>query len=136
MGYNKRFGAELADNASSEFFNEFAYPAIFSEDPRYYRLGEGTIRARLLHAIEHPVLGHKENGNYMFNFSEWLGTTSTAVLGNVYHPGRRRGVGPVTVNVVFAVGQGIGFDVLREFWPQIAKKLKLPFEGPGEPVRQ
>jgi hypothetical protein len=132
-GYGKRFGAELADNASSEFFNEFLYPAIFSEDPRYYRLGVGTTRRRLFHAMEHPVVGHREDGKYMFNFSEWLGTTSAAVLGNVYHPGRRPGVGPVAVNVGSAVGQGIGFDVLREFWPEIAKKLKLPFDGRNEP---
>jgi hypothetical protein len=34
-GYSKRFGAELADDATSEFFKDFAYPTIFSEDPRY-----------------------------------------------------------------------------------------------------
>jgi len=37
-GYGKRFGAEFADQASFKFFKDFAYPAIFSEDPRYYRL--------------------------------------------------------------------------------------------------
>jgi len=38
-GYAKRLGADLADSASSKFIKDFAYPAIFREDPRYYRLG-------------------------------------------------------------------------------------------------
>src|SRR6266478_4508400 len=37
-GYGRRFGAEFTDQASSRFFKDFAYPWIFSEDPRYYRL--------------------------------------------------------------------------------------------------
>ena len=59
-GYGKRFGAELADSASSDFFKDFAYPTIFSEDPRYYRLAHGSGESRLLHALEHAVIAHRE----------------------------------------------------------------------------
>jgi hypothetical protein len=31
--------------------------------------------------------------------------------------------------VGYAVGSDIGFDELREFFPEIARKLKLPFRG-------
>ena len=79
-GYGKRFGTELADNASGEFFKEFLYPTIFLEDPRYYRLAHGSTSRRLLHAVEHVVVAHQENGGHMFNFSEWLGAASTAAL--------------------------------------------------------
>lgn len=50
-GYGKRFGANFADQASSGFFKDFAYPMIFSEDPRYYRLAHGSVRRRCLHAL-------------------------------------------------------------------------------------
>src|SRR5437879_7589808 len=49
---------------------------------------------RLLHAMEHAVVAHRENGTTMFNFSEWLGTTSAVVLSNVYHPDNERGFTP------------------------------------------
>jgi hypothetical protein len=78
-GYGRRFGAEFAGQASSRFFRDFAYPWIFSEDPRYYRLAHGSARRRLLYAMEHTVVAHRDNGTRMFNFSEWLGTTSTVV---------------------------------------------------------
>jgi hypothetical protein len=131
-GYGKRFGAELADQTSSAFFKDFAYPTIFSEDPRYYRLGQGSAGKRLSHALEHVVIAHQEDGTHMFNFSEWLGTTSAVALGDVYHPDNKPGVAPAAKNVGLALLQDMGYDVLREFWPEIARKFKLPFRGQNE----
>jgi hypothetical protein len=129
QGYGKRFGAALADQASGYFFKDFLYPTLFFEDPRYYRLGHGKAGPRLLHAVEHSVLAHRENGSTMFNFSEWFGTVTAASLANLYHPGNRRGFSPTAERVGYSVGSDIGFDVLREFFPEIARKLKLPFRG-------
>jgi hypothetical protein len=128
-GYAKRFGVDLADHVSSKFFKDFAYPTLFSEDPRYYRLGNGRIRRRLLHAAEHLVVAHATNGTHMFNYSEWLGTGSAVVLNNLYHPGEDRGAGAMARNMGYRFAWDIGFDVLSEFWPEIARKFKLPFRG-------
>ena len=133
-GYGKRFGAEFAGQASSKFFNEFAYPWIFSEDPRYYRLAHGPAGRRMLHAMEHAVVAHRDNGKRMFNFSEWLGTTSTVILSNTYHPDNERGIAPAAQAVTYSILQDMGFDVLREFWPEISRALKLPFRGESDPA--
>lgn len=135
-GYGKRFGADFADAANAGFFKDFAYPAIFSEDPRYYRLSQGSGGKRLLHAAAHLFLAHQESGKHMFNFSEWLGTSSAVVLSNVYHPGNKRGFAPAAESVGFGFANDVGFDILREFWPDIARKFKLPFRGREEPGTQ
>jgi hypothetical protein len=132
-GYGKRFGADFADQASSRFFKDFAYPLIFSEDPRYYRLAHGSGGRRLLHSLEHAFVAYRDNGQRMFNFSEWLGTTSGVVLGNVYHPGNARGFAPAARAVSYNILEDVGFDVLREFWPEISRKFRLPFRGEHEP---
>ncbi len=132
-GYGKRFGANFADQASSKFFKDFAYPLIFSEDPRYYRLVNGSGGTRFLHAVEHAFVAHRENGKRMFNFSEWLGTTSSVALSNVYHPGNERGFAPAARAVGYNIIEDAGFDVLREFWPEISRKFRLPFRGEHEP---
>ncbi len=132
-GYGKRFGAGLADQASGEFFKDFVYPTIFSEDPRYYRLGEGRFGKRLFHAISHSAVAYREDGTRMFNFSESLGTASAVVLANTYHTDNRRGFGPAAERFGYAVGSDIGLDVLREFWPEIARKFKLPFRDRNVP---
>jgi hypothetical protein len=128
-GYSKRFGANFADQATFRFFKDFAYPTIFFEDPRYYRLIHGSGKARFLHAVEHVVVAHRDNGNRMFNFSEWLGTVSAISLGNVYHPGNKRGFAPTAEELGFSLMTDMGYDVLREFWPEISHKFKLPFRA-------
>jgi hypothetical protein len=138
-GYARRYGADFGGGTTSRFFKDFAYPWIFSEDPRYYRLAHGSGKQRLLHAVEHAVVAHRDDGTSMFNFSEWLGTTSAIVLSNTYHPDARRGFAPTAERVGSSILQDMGFDVLREFWPEISKKFKLPFRGeapspPGSPA--
>lgn len=133
-GYGKRFGANMADAASSAFFKDFVYPEIFSEDPRYYRMAHGSAKARLGHALEHAFVAYRDNGTQMFNFNEWLGTTSGVVLSNMYHPGNSRSVASASERVTYNVLNDMGFDVLREFWPEIAHKFKLPFRNEPHPT--
>jgi hypothetical protein len=133
-GYGRRYGANFGGGVSSRFFKDFAYPWIFSEDPRYYRLAHGSGKQRLLHAMEHAVVAHRDDGRRMFNFSEWLGTTSAVVLSNTYHPDAQRGFAPNAERVGYSILQDMGFDVLREFWPEISKKFRLPFRGEPAPV--
>ncbi len=128
-GYGKRFAADYADQASFRFFKDFAYPTLFGEDPRYYRIGAGNSGKRLFHAIEHGFVAHSDNGNRMFNFSEWLGTASAVSLSNMYHPGNERGFAPSARGVGYNVVEDMGFDVLREFWPEIAHEFRLPFRS-------
>jgi len=132
-GYSKRFGADFADQTSLRFFTDFAYPTIFSEDPRYYRLAHGSVRSRVIHAVSHTFVAHHDDGKHMFNFSEWLGTASAAMLGDAYHPDNQRGLGADASRVGFAILTDMGFDVLREFWPEIARKLRMPFRQSPEP---
>jgi hypothetical protein len=133
QGYGRRFGAEFAGQATSNFFGDFLYPWIFSEDPRYYRLAHGSTKKRLVHAMEHVFVAHTDNGKHMFNFSEWLGTTSSLLVSNTYHPDNERGFSPAAQTVAFNVLQDVGFDILREFWPEISRKFHLPFRGQSVP---
>lgn len=70
----------------------------------------------------------------MINASEWLGTASAVALSNTYHPGNQRGFASAARRVGFSFAQDVGFDLLREFWPEIARKFKLPFRDQHEPL--
>ncbi len=126
-GYGQRYAAALADSLSSDFFHTFAFPVLFHQDPRYYRRGEGSAGHRLAHALSHVFVAHADSGGRMFNFSEWMGTASSVALANTYHPGNRRGFAPAARRTAISIGSDMGFDVLREFWPEVVRKCKLPF---------
>ena len=126
-GYSKRFAAAVADNATGDFFGMFLYPTLFHQDPRYYRIGRGTVESRIGHALRHSFVATNDSGQHVFNYSEWLSTISSKLVSNLYHPGSPRGFGPTASRVGLSVGNDMGWDVLREFWPEIAHKFKLPF---------
>ena len=128
-GYGKRFGANFAGLASASFFGDFVYPTIFAEDPRYYPLAHGGGRKRLLHALGHAFVANREDGTHMVNASQWFASATVVALSNTYHPDNPRGVGPAAQRVAYGAVQNMGFDVLREFWPEIARKFRLPFRG-------
>lgn len=126
-GYGRRFGADFAGQTTWRFFADFAYPTIFSEDPRYYRLIQGSGPRRFLHAVEHTFVAQRDSGRHMFNVSQWLGTATAVGLNDIYHPGNERGFSPALRTSGYALATGMGFDVLREFWPDIAHKFHMPF---------
>lgn len=128
-GYGKRFGAAMADHSSHQFFGTFVYPTIFRQDPRYYRLGDGTTGQRFSHALMGVFVAHSNSGNPMPNYSEWLGTASYKTLGDLYHPGYSPGVMPVVRRSGIAIGEDMGWNVVREFWPEIVHKFHLPFRN-------
>jgi len=126
-GYGRRYAAAFADSATHNFFGKFFYPTIFRQDPRYYRLGQGGGGERLGHAVAHTFVSRGNSGGKELNFSLWAATVSTVAVENLYHPGRDRGFGPAARRSGISFGESMGIDVLKEFWPEIVRKLNLPF---------
>jgi hypothetical protein len=135
IGYARRFGYDFAGQSTGTFVKDFAYPTIFSEDPRYYRLGHGSRGKRLLHAMAYTFIAYRDSGKRMFNVSEWLGTGSAVALNDAYQPGNQHGFAPAMRQTGYSIMQDMGFAVFQEFWPEIARRLRMPFrdmqERPG-----
>ena len=133
--YGQRYAAALIDAESSNFFGQFFYPVIFRQDPRYYRKGNGTAAERFGYALTHTFVTRSDSGKRMPNYSLWATMASTVALANIYHPGNHQGFPPAATRVGISIAGGMGYDLLREFWPEIVRKLRLPFrERPIVPV--
>jgi hypothetical protein len=131
VGYGRRYGAALIDTEASNFFGQFFYPVIFRQDPRYYRKGNGSTRGRIWYAVSHTVIARSDSGNKMPNYSLWATTASTVALSNLYHPGNDQGFPPAATRVGISIAGSMGYDLLREFWPEVVRKLRLPFRERG-----
>ena len=77
---------------------------------------------------------HRDDGRQIFNYTEWMGTASSVALNRLYHPGDQPGVAAAARNGAFSIMEDMGLDVLREFWPDLAKALKMPFRGVKEDI--
>jgi hypothetical protein len=46
LGYLRRFGASYNDQVMGNMLSEGVLPVLFREDPRYFRLAQGSVRKR------------------------------------------------------------------------------------------
>lgn len=118
-GFGKRYGAALADTSSSNFFANFFWPVILKQDPRFYRLGEGSTTHRIEHALIQEFKAHRDNGGVTFNFSNVLGAFSSGTLSNVYYPSGDRGVGLTIQGAAISLLYGSFGGMVSEFSPDI-----------------
>jgi hypothetical protein len=122
-GFGKRFGAVYASTATSNFFSNFMFPSILRQDPRYFRKLHGSFGSRLGYALSRVVVTRTDHGRSSPNVSLWLGAGSSAALGNLYYPDDQQDAGHVMGRFGINIATTAGFNVAREFWPDISRKL-------------
>lgn len=122
-GYGKRYGASIADQVSSNFFANFFYPVLLKEDPRYFRLGEGTIKHRIFYSLAQEFVCHTDKGGRSFNWSNVLGAFTSGAISNAYYPSTDRGAGLTLSRSAVALAYGSAGGLVDEFWTDIQHKL-------------
>ena len=127
-GYGKRFAAKFTDGRSSDFLTHAVFPSLLHQDPRYYYLGSGSVKARLAHAVGSAFFTRTDNGLTAPNYSYFLGDFGSAALSNLYYPRANRGAGLVFTNAAVGLAGRIGGNILREF----SKRLTTNASGIGK----
>ncbi len=122
-GFGKRYAADFGDTLSAGFFSNYFWPVLLKEDPRYFRLGEGTIKHRFAYSLAQEFVCHTDKGGRFFNLSNVLGAISSGALSNTYHPQADRGVALTARGTSYALAYGSLGGLLSEFWPDISKKI-------------
>ncbi len=122
QGYAKRFAAAYGDQMTGNMMTEGIFPSLLREDPRYFRLGEGSVWSRMRYAATRVMVTRTDAGGSRFNFSEWGGNAASAALSNAWYPDSR-----TAAENAQKLGIQVGIDafsnVLKEFWPDIKRKV-------------
>ena len=125
-GFAKRYGLDLADTANVDFIQGSLLPWAFHEDPRYIPLDAGSKKRRLFYAVSRVVITRKDSGRDGFNNSKVLGAFASSGISNLYYPGERgNGAGATFSRAGIGLGSDAAMNVLKEFWPDVARKVKL-----------
>src|SRR3954471_8525352 len=122
-GYAKRFGAAVADEASGHIFKGFLFPTLLRTDPRYFRKAQGGAIPRIGYAVTRVFVTRADSGHATFNASEFLGAASSAALSTVYYPRSGSSTNDAISRAGLGVASDMGWNVFKEFWPDIKKKL-------------
>jgi hypothetical protein len=119
-GYAARFGANYVDTADGNLWGNAILPVVLHQDPRYFRLGHGTFKRRLLYSMSTSVMCKSDRGKWQPNYSNILGNLIAGGISNVYYPAEDRGAAQTFQNAATVTAEGMIGAVLIEFWPDIA----------------
>jgi len=122
-GYAKRYGAAFADGTVSNYMTEAIMPSILHQDPRYFRMAVGGAWKRTGYALTRVLVTRGNTGTKQFNSSEIAGTMIAAGIANLYYPSDNRSVAQTLDKFALNVVSDAGFNVLREFWPDMRRKV-------------
>jgi hypothetical protein len=122
-GYLKRFGTSYTDQVVGNMLTEGLLPIAFHEDPRYFRLGEGTKRHRAAYAFTRIFVTRTDSGGKSFNFAEVVGNGTATLIGWSYYTDTRN-----APDFFQAFGTQLATDavsqMLKEFWPDVKRHFK------------
>jgi hypothetical protein len=133
-GYGKRFGAAFADGTIENYWTSAILPSVFHQDPRFYQLGKGGFWHRTGYAMSRIVVTRSDSGTSQFNVSEVFGSAIAAGISTYsYHPHADKTLS----NTASVWASQIGYDtvtiVLKEFWPDIRRKITHKRSEPVTP---
>jgi hypothetical protein len=117
-GYAKRFGTSYADQVIGNFMTEGIFPSILKQDPRYFRMAQGSKNKRFWYAVSRILVTKTDSGRSTVNLSELLGNGTAAGIGLSYYPDDRN-AGDYLENWGTQLGTDAASQVLKEFWPDI-----------------
>jgi hypothetical protein len=122
-GYSKRFATAYGDQMIGNMMTEGIVPSLLHEDPRYFRLGEGTKKARLWYSLTRIFVTRTDSGHSTFNVAEWGGNAATVAISNAYYPDTRN-AGGAAQKLMIQCATDTFSNVLKEFWPDIKRKMQ------------
>lgn len=118
-GFGRRYGMMLVDGFSGTYLTEAVFPAVFRQDPRYFRLGQGTTFQRVRYSLGRLVLARCDSGRTCFNYGEIGGNLAQTYLANVYYPRAERSTDNAALRLTLAIGSDGISNLVKEFWPDL-----------------
>ena len=123
-GYAKRYAGAFADLAIGNYLTEAAFPTLFRQDPRYFRMGPTAgFWKRVGYSASRVIVTRADSGARQFNFSEIAGNGVAAAISAAYYPPSSRNTDEVLEKFALNVGSDAGFNILKEFWPDMRHKF-------------
>ncbi len=122
-GYGKRYGANFADGLTGELLSTAILPSLLHTDPRYFRKGEGGGGARISYALSRVFVTRTDAGRSIPNFPGILGAAGSSAISNTYYPDGDNRAGDMAARFGFQMATGAGFNVLKEFSPELKRKF-------------
>jgi hypothetical protein len=123
-GFGDRFALRTADVALSNGI-QASLGAVWGEDPRYFRQGEGSFGSRLGHAAYGVFMDRFHGGEYRPAIARYAGIAGGNFINNYWHPAGMTSLTDEEERVGTGFASKFASNVFKEFWPDV-KNHVLP----------
>jgi hypothetical protein len=123
--FGEKFGSAMLRRGSVKIISDGLLAGAFHQDPRYYRIANGSILHRGVLSARQAVIRRSDDGVNQFNYSGIIGRAVAAALVVTYYPEPS-----VTARVVgntfwTSIATDAGGNLLVEFIPSLTHKFPI-----------
>lgn len=125
-GFASRFGAHMAQRATTEFVGTYVISSVLHIDPRYKVQPPAGFGTSVKRAVRRLFIAPTDAGGETIN---WPGLTAPLIseaVANSYLPASERTTPMTFQRYGTDLAARVGGNVMREYWPTLFKKLRLP----------
>jgi hypothetical protein len=123
--FGEKFGASMLRSASVRVFSDGVFAAAFHQDPRYYRVAQGSLLHRALLSARQAVVRRGDNGAEQPNYSGIAGRAAAAALVVTYYPEPSITAKVVGLTFLTSIATDAGGNLVLEFLPNIIRKVPI-----------
>lgn len=123
VAFGRYYWHELADQSVENMAVEFLVPALTREDTRYYTMGTGGARKRLVYSLTRTFVVRSDSGKETFNAGEVVGAGLAAFASSRYYPASQKTASSILGQYALDLGIDAGSYVLREFDSDLIRSL-------------
>jgi hypothetical protein len=122
--FGKRVAYNAANGVTKPLFAIGIVPAAFHQDPRYFRLGEGSAAKRIRWILLSQIVAFSDRGKLMPNYGKLLGYGASTALSNAYVPTRSISFTNNMKGYGIKFGVAVSVDLVHEF--NLTRFVRMP----------
>jgi len=119
-GWGRRMGSKFATAAVSSTM-EASIGALWGEDPRYHRLGEGSAKSRLGHAVKMAFLAERTSGGVAPAYARFIAIPGSRLISNSWREPSEVTPGGTAWRIGLGFVRRIAGDTFAEYWPDMKR---------------
>jgi hypothetical protein len=123
--YGEKLGAAMLRSATVRVFSDGIFAGAFHQDPRYYRIANGSFIRRSLLSMRQAVVRRGDDGADQFNYSGIAGRAVAAALVTTYYPKPSVTGRVVSLTFLTSIATDAGGNLVLEFFPNVARRFPI-----------
>ena len=120
--FGDRVGNVFAQHVIRETL-EYGISAALHEDNRYFASRETGFLRRTKYAVMSTFLARRDDGSRTFSFSRIGGAAGAGFISREWQPPSTTSAGDGATAFGFNMASQVGFNVFREFWPDMKRRF-------------